>query len=209
MSFDVSLLRAYLVTDARAGSVERLVSICEAAIAGGITTVQLRAKGWADGELLEAANRLRSLTTDRGVQLIVNDRVDIALASRADGVHLGVDDLPVSVARQLLPANAVIGYSPESPEDRIRSERDGADYLGIGPVFGSVTKDDAGPALGLEQFAALVTASNVPAIGIGGIDIERAKSVVDAGAVGVALVGAVFFADDPANAARMLVKELG
>ncbi len=209
MNLDVASLRAYLVTDSRADSVERLVSICEAAIAGGITTVQLRAKGWSDGELLVAANRLRSLTAGKGTMFIVNDRVDIALASRADGVHLGVDDLPVSVARQLLPASAVIGYSPESPEDRIRAERDGADYLGIGPVFGSVTKDDAGPALGLEQFRSLVSASNVPVIGIGGIDINRAKSVVDAGAVGVALVGAVFFADDPATAASELVEELG
>jgi thiamine-phosphate diphosphorylase len=208
MSFNVESLRAYLVTDVRAGSVERMVAICEAAIAGGITTVQLRAKGWTDAAILEAANRLRRLTSETGTQFIVNDRVDIALASRADGVHLGVDDLPVSVARQLLPAGAVIGYSPETPEDRIRAERDGADYLGIGPVFGSVTKDDAGPALGLEEFAVRVRASNVPAIGIGGIDIARARSVIDAGAVGVALVGAVFFADDPKAAARELVKEL-
>lgn len=208
MRFDAATLRAYLVTDARAGSVERLVSICESAIAGGITAVQLRAKGWTDRELLEAANRLRTITSKTGTLFIVNDRVDIALASHANGVHLGVDDLPVSVARQLLPADAVIGYSPETPEDRIRAERDGADYLGIGPVYGSVTKDDAGPALGLGQFASLVAAANVPVIGIGGINIAGARAVVDAGAVGVALVGAVFFAEDPGSAARELVKEL-
>jgi thiamine-phosphate pyrophosphorylase len=201
-------LRTYLVTDARAGSVERLVEICEAAIAGGISAVQLRAKGWPDSELLRAANRLRAVTRESGTLFIVNDRVDIALASQADGVHLGVDDLPVSVARSLLGNDAVIGYSPETPDNRIRAERDGADYLGIGPVFGSTTKDDAGPALGLEQFKSTVSACNVPVVGIGGITIERARSVVDAGAAGVALVGAVFFDEDPRAASARLLDSL-
>ena len=197
-------LRAYLVTDSRAGSVERLVEICEQAIEGGITAVQLRAKGWTDKDLLRAANALRDLTSRTGTLFIVNDRLDIALASNADGVHLGVDDLPVTVARSMLQSGQVIGYSPETPEDRIRAERDGADYLGIGPVFGSTTKGDAGPALGLDQFRSLVSACNVPVIGIGGISIDDARSVVDAGAVGVALVGAVFFAEDPRAVAEQL-----
>lgn len=198
-------LKAYLVTDARAGSVEQLVETCELAIDGGVTAVQLRAKGWTDRELLRAANRLRELTSRTGTLFIVNDRVDIALASNADGVHLGVDDMPVSVTRALLTAGQVIGYSPETPEDRIRAERDGADYLGIGPVFGSTTKDDAGPALGLDQFRALVSSCNVPVVGIGGITIDDARSVVEAGAAGVALVGAVFFAEDPKAAASELL----
>lgn len=203
MSLDQQL-RTYLVTDARAGSVEQLIAICERAIDGGVTAVQLRAKGWTDLELWRAANGLRDVTSRTGTLFIVNDRLDIALASNADGVHLGVDDLPVTVARSLLRPDQVIGYSPETPEDRIRAERDGADYLGIGPVFGSTTKDDAGPALGLDQFRALVSASNVPVIGIGGISIDDARSVVEAGAVGVALVGAVFFAEDPRAAAGQL-----
>lgn len=197
-------LRAYLVTDARAGSVERMVEICTAAVEGGVTTVQLRAKGWTDRELLRAAQQLRELADRTGTLFIVNDRVDIALAAKADGVHLGVDDLPVTVARALLGTDAIIGYSPETAEDRIRAERDGADYLGIGPVFGSVTKDDAGPALGLDQFRSLVAASNVPVVGIGGISIDDARSVVDAGASGVAVVGAVFLASDPRAAAAEL-----
>lgn len=207
MSLD-ERLKAYLVTDARAGSVERLAEICEAAVAGGITTVQLRAKGWTDLDLLRAARRLQNLADRTGVLFIVNDRVDIALASNADGVHLGVDDMPVTVARSLLGVDKVIGYSPETAEDRIRAERDGADYLGIGPVFGSKTKDDAGPALGLDQFRSLVAASNVPVVGIGGITIEDARSVVDTGACGVALVGAVFFAEDPRAAASELLTEV-
>lgn len=199
-----SRLRSYLVTDTRAGSVEKLVSVCDEAIAGGVSAIQLRAKGWPDAELLRAANSLRALTSSRGTLFIVNDRVDIALASRADGVHLGVDDLPVTVARSLLGSGAVIGYSPETAEDRIRAERDGADYLGIGPVFGSTTKDDAGPALGLDQFRSTVAACTVPVVGIGGITIENARSVVDAGAAGVAVVGAVFFDEDPCAASARL-----
>jgi thiamine-phosphate pyrophosphorylase len=201
-------LRGYLVTDARAGTVERLVQICRMAIEGGMTAVQLRAKGWTDLELFRAAGQLRELTSSTGTLFIVNDRVDIALASNADGVHLGVDDLPVTVARSILGSERIIGYSPETPEDRIRAERDGADYLGIGPVFGTTTKDDAGSALGLEQFRSMASASNVPVIGIGGINTENAGSVREAGAAGVALVGAVFFADDPRSAAAKLREAL-
>lgn len=201
-------LRRYLVTDASAGDVERLVAICEAAIQGGITAVQLRAKGWGDGELLRAATELRAVCDRTGTLFIVNDRVDIALASNADGVHLGVDDLPVGVARTLLGSGKIIGYSPETAEDRIAAEEAGVDYLGIGPVFGTQTKDDAGQALGLDKFAELAAASSVPVVGIGGISVDDARSVVEAGAVGVAVVGAVFLANDPRAAAKELAAQL-
>lgn len=201
-------LRRYLVTDASAGDVERLVAICDEAIQGGITAVQLRAKGWTDGELLRAATELRKVCDRTGALLIVNDRVDITLASNADGVHLGVDDLPVGVARRLLGSGKIIGYSPETPDDRIVAEIAGVDYLGIGPVFGTKTKNDAGQALGLDTFAELVASSSVPVIGIGGISVDDARSVVEAGAVGVAVVGAVFLAHDPRAAARELAAQL-
>lgn len=201
-------LRRYLVTDARAGSVERLVEISRAAIEGGMTAVQLRTKGWPDRECLAAAAMLQDFCRPAGVLLIINDRIDIALAAHADGVHLGVDDLPVGAARWLLGEEAIIGYSPETHVDREAAERAGADYLGIGPVFGSRTKDDAGPALGLDRFAGLVRASNLPAIGIGGITIDDAPAVIDAGACGVAVVGAVFFADDPRAAAIELTAQV-
>ena len=201
-------LRRYLVTDSSAGSVERLVSICEEAIQGGITAVQLRAKGWSDRELLGAANELRAACARAGTLFVVNDRVDIALASNADGVHLGVDDLSVGVARTLLGPGRIIGYSPETPEDRIVAETAGVDYLGIGPVFGTQTKGDAGAALGLDRFAELVAESNVPVVGIGGITIDDARSVIEAGAVGVAVVGAVFFAKDPRSAAIELAAQV-
>jgi thiamine-phosphate diphosphorylase len=197
-------LRCYLVTDARAESVARLVEISRAALAGGVTAIQLRAKGWTDQQLFDAASALRPLCRDAGALFIVNDRVDIALASGADGVHLGVDDLPVAAARGLLGPDAVIGYSPESDADRVRAEADGADYLGVGPVYGTGTKPDAGEAIGLAGLERAVAATTLPVIGIGGITIERSAAVVGTGAVGVAVVGAVFMADDPAAAARRL-----
>ncbi len=201
-------LRRYLVTDASAGDVERLVEICTEAIAGGITAVQLRAKGWTDRELLRAANELRQVCDRADALFIVNDRVDIALASNADGVHLGVDDLPVDVARALLGAGKVIGYSPETVDDRRAAEEAGIDYLGIGPVFGTRTKSDAGAALGLDRFAQLVSESTVSVVGIGGIAIDDATSVIEAGACGVAIVGAVFFAQDPRAAALELAAQV-
>lgn len=197
-------IRRYLVTDPRAGTPEKLLAICRAALDGGMTAVQLRVKGWSDQRAFEAAVGLRALCDEHGALFLVNDRVDLALASRADGVHLGVDDLPVGVARELLGPGTIIGYSPETTEDRENAIANGVDYLGIGPVYGTATKGDAGPALGLEHFAALVESSSVPVIGIGGITVERAAEVVDAGAVGVAIVSAIFLADDPQAAASRL-----
>lgn len=201
-------LRRYLVTDARAGSGERLVAITRSALEGGMTAIQLRAKGWTDRQLLDAAVALSDLCHDAGALFIVNDRPDIALAAGADGVHLGVDDLPVDVARRLLGPDAVIGYSPETDADRLLAEAAGADYLGVGPVYGTGTKPDAGEAIGLEGLHRVVKATRLPVIGIGGIPIGRASEVVMTGAAGVAVVGAVFLSDDPTAAARSLREAL-
>ncbi|CAN5825564.1 thiamine phosphate synthase [soil metagenome] len=201
-------LRCYLVTDPRVESVDQLVDIVSAAIDGGMTAVQLRAKGWTDRQALDAARRLRDLCNERDVMFLVNDRVDIALASGADGVHLGVDDFPVGAARDLLGRNAIIGYSPESEADRRDAIAAGADYLGVGPVFGTKTKADAGQPLGLPAFQQIVELVDVPVVGIGGIDRANARSVLQAGAAGVAVVYSVFFVDQPATAARELVEAM-
>ncbi|MFW6075786.1 MAG: thiamine phosphate synthase [Chloroflexota bacterium] len=201
-------LNRYLVTDPHADGVEDLVRRVERAIAGGMTAVQLRAKGWTDGDAYRAAVRLRDICSASGVLFLVNDRVDLALACQADGVHLGVDDLPVDVARRLLGPDRVIGYSPETEDDRKQASKAGANYLGVGPVYGTATKDDAGPALGLDRFAAIVADSDLPVIGIGGITATGAKAVVEAGAVGVAVVSDVFLADDPESAAAQLREAL-
>lgn len=201
-------LFCYLVTDPAVEALDQLETIVAAAIDGGVTAVQLRAKGWPDRVALDAAIKLQALCAERGVMFLVNDRVDIALASKADGVHLGVDDLPVRVAREILGPEAVIGYSPERRADQRRALAAGADYLGVGPVFGTQTKADAGPALGLPAFRQIVEHVDIPCIGIGGIDYANARSVMEAGAAGVAVVRSVFFADYPAVAARELVEAM-
>jgi thiamine-phosphate diphosphorylase len=201
-------LKRYLVTDSSVGSVERLIDTCQAALDGGVTAIQLRAKGWTDRQLLDAAVALVPRCHEAGALFIVNDRLDIALASGADGLHLGVDDVPVAVARRLLGPEAVIGYSPERDDDRLDAEAAGASYLGVGPVYGTSTKLDAGSAIALAGLERVVAATNLPVIGIGGITIDRAADVVSTGAVGVAVVGAVFMAADPAAAARQLREAL-
>lgn len=197
-------LRRYLITDARAGSVERLVALSEAALAGGMTALQLRAKGFSDHQLLAAALRLRAACDRYGALFLVNDRVDIALAAGADGVHLGVDDLPADAARRLLGPAALIGYSPETDADREAAEAAGIDYLGVGPVFGTTTKADAGAAIGTAGLRRVVERTTLPVVAIGGVTLANAAEALAAGACGVAVVGAVFLADDPAAAATRL-----
>jgi thiamine-phosphate pyrophosphorylase len=197
-------LRCYLVTDT-APDLAQLEARCAAALAGGVTTVQLRAKGLSDRQLLEAARALQARCRAAAALFIVNDRVDIALAAGADGVHLGVDDLPIADARRLLGLNAIIGYSPESDADRLAAELAGANYLGVGPVYGTSTKPDAGAAIGMDGLARVVRATALPVVGIGGVTLASAAEVLRAGAAGVAVVGAIWHAPDPEAAARRLL----
>lgn len=201
-------LARYLITDGRAASAARMAEISEQALRGGMTALQLRASGWTDRARLDAALRLREIANRYDALFIVNDRVDLALASDADGVHLGVDDLPVSYARRLMGERAVIGYSPEHVDDAKRAIADGASYLGVGPVYRTSTKNDAGEPIGVEGIRSIARAVRVPVIGVGGISLHNACAVVEAGAAGVAVVSAVFRADDPECAARLLAEAL-
>jgi thiamine-phosphate diphosphorylase len=196
-------LALYLVADP-AQSRRRLIDDVEAALAGGVTCVQLRAKGISDREGLRLARELATRCQQTGALFIVNDRLDIALAAGAGGVHLGVDDLPVRDARRLTGDGFVIGYSPETDEETAKAADRGADYLGVGPVFGTFSKDDAGEAIGLDTIRRRATLAGIPIIGIGGITAESAPAVIAAGAVGVAVVGAILRADDPGRAAQSL-----
>lgn len=197
-------LVCYLITDSRVGSPERVVEIAEQALRGGVTAVQVRLRGWTDRACLEAAVGLRALTHRHDALLIVNDRVDLALACDADGVHLGVGDLPVAVARKILGERATIGYSPEGIDDARQAADDGADYLGVGPVYPTASKADAGNPIGVAGIRRMADAVALPIIGVGGITTENARAVVEAGAVGVAVVGSVFLAPQPEHAARLL-----
>lgn len=204
----IQALRLYLVADPDLVDGD-LPAVVRVALQSGVTAVQIRVKNRTDRAYLDLATELRLITAQAHVPLLVNDRVDIALAVGADGVHLGVDDLPVEDARGLGGENFIIGYSPETDEQTAEAGSLGADYLGVGPVFGTVSKDDAGLAIGLETITRRSSLAGIPIIGIGGIAEVNARSVVEAGAVGVAVVSAITRASDPAEATLALWNALG
>lgn len=196
-------LAVYLVLDPDLCLLDPLETV-GGALEGGVTCVQLRAKNRTDRLFFDLAAAIREATLAHTALFIVNDRLDIALAAAADGVHLGVDDLPVSEARRISPDRFVIGFSADSDEAADRAIVDGADYLGVGPVFGTRSKADAGGAIGLDALRRRVATTSVPIVGIGGIDVENAAAVIAAGACGVAVISAIAGTADPRSAAEQL-----
>ena len=198
--------RTYLVTQESLSAGRSTVEIARAAIEGGVDAIQLRDKNQSALRRYETGQRLRELTAQTGVDLIVNDRVDLAQAIDADGVHLGQSDLPVPVARDLLGEDAVIGKSTSFVEEARAAEREGADYLGVGAVYGTSSKDvpDDEADFGPERVREVVDAVEIPVVGIGGIDAANAAAVAAAGADGVAVISAITSAEDPAAATREL-----
>jgi thiamine-phosphate pyrophosphorylase len=180
------------------------VAVCRAAVRGGATMVQVRDKGAAPRELVRL---VRALVDALPVPVLVNDRVDVALAAGAAGAHLGQDDLPIGAVRPHVPPGFVLGSSVGSPEEARRTLGAPADYWSVGPCFTTPSKPDAGSPLGPDGFAALarLVPRTVPVIGIGGITATNAASILAAGAVGVAVIAAVLAAPDPETAARALV----
>ena len=177
------------------------VAVCRAAVRGGATMIQVRWKDATPADLVEVA---RALVDALPVPILVNDRVDIALASGAAGAHLGWDDVPLASLRPNVPADFLLGISVGSADEAARAAMIPADYWSIGPCFATPSKRDAGPALGPDGFAALarLAPEGVPVIGIGGITAANAPQIIAAGAVGVAVIGAVLSAPDPETAAR-------
>jgi thiamine-phosphate pyrophosphorylase len=197
--------RLYVITDERLGRGRSHLRIAEAAILGGADVLQLRDKEASSGRLYRAALELRKITREAKVPFIVNDRLDVALAADADGVHVGQEDLPASVARRILGPGKILGVSAETVEEAIRAEEDGADYLGVGPVFEARgTKADAGEPVGIELIAQIRRRCRLPIVAIGGINAENARKVREAGADAVAVISAIVAADDIAQAARQL-----
>lgn len=201
LSYAVTLIA---ITDERGDSAHALVARAAAAERGGATMIQLRLKN-ADARALSEAARLllESLT----VPLIINDRVDVAIATGAAGVHVGADDLPVAAVRAIAPPGFIVGASLGSNAEVANAR--GADYAGIGPVYATPTKADAGDAIGAGGFARLRAKVQVPCVGIGGVTADNARVVIDAGAAGVAVIGSVFGASDPEAAARALRRAIG
>jgi thiamine-phosphate pyrophosphorylase len=201
---DPAILRLVAITD---DSIERragLVDRASAAVRGGATCVQLRLKNAGAREVIEMA---RALVAAVSVPVIVNDRADIALAAGAAGVHVGPADLPVVAIRRFVPRDFVIGASLGS--DRELENAKDADYVGIGPLFSSPTKTDAGEAIGITGFKRLSALCELPAIAIGGVTAEVAPQIMEAGAAGVAAINAIFKGADPEGATRLLAAAIG
>ncbi|GIV94241.1 thiamine phosphate synthase [Chloroflexus aurantiacus] len=195
--------RLYVVTDAGLSRGRSHRAVIEAAIVGGATVVQYREKHASTRQMIVEAQELRDLTRRAGVPLIVNDRVDVALAVDADGVHVGQDDMPVALARRLI-GNKLLGVSAHSLSEALQAVRDGADYLGVGPIFATTTKPDAASPIGLDGLRAIRQHVSIPIVAIGGINQANAADVMRAGADGIAVVSAVVAADDVTAAARQL-----
>jgi thiamine-phosphate pyrophosphorylase len=203
------LWRLYVITDEKASRGRSHLQVAEAAIVGGADVLQLRDKEATSGQLYRVALQLRKLTSDAKVHFIVNDRLDVALAADADGVHVGQADLPASVVRGIIGPGKILGVSVDTVEQAIQAEKDGADYLGVGPVFEArETKPDAGPPLGVDRIARIRRHCRLPIVAIGGIDAENARNVREAGADAAAVISAIGAADDIAHAARRLKRIL-
>jgi thiamine-phosphate pyrophosphorylase len=198
----------YLVTDRGLAAGRPMPDMVRAAVSGGVTCVQVREKECPAREFVRQASALMDLLRPLGVPLIVNDRVDIALAVEAHGVHLGQDDLPLRAARAILGPRRVIGISVDSVAQAVAAERDGADYLGVSPVFATPTKTDTAAPLGLAGLAAIRRAVGIPLVAIGGIGARNAAEVIRAGADGVAVVSAIVAAADPQRAAAEIAARI-
>jgi thiamine-phosphate pyrophosphorylase len=198
----------YLVTDRGLARGRAMLTIVRAAVQGGVTCVQLREKTCSTREFIEEALAIREFLRSRGVPLIINDRVDVALAVGADGVHLGQKDMPLAAARAIVTDTMVIGISVESVADAVAAQGGGADYLGASPIFATPTKIDAAAPLELAGLQAIRRAVHIPLVGIGGLNRQTAAAVVRCGADGLAVVSAIMAAEDPEQAARELVQAI-
>lgn len=197
-------LRLVVITDGPLAAPRSVLDVVRSALKGGARAVQLRNKGDTVRERFQLGLRLRRLTRDAGALLFVNDRLDLALALHADGVHVGPDDLPVAAVRAVSPPGFLIGRSADDPEVARRAVEDGASYIGCGTVYPTSTKPDAGEVIGTAGLRTVVNAVETPVVAIGGITIQRSPEVADTGAAGIAVVGAVMGADDPEAVARAL-----
>ncbi len=212
-AFDLTL---YLVVGSEVTRGRPLDEVVTAAVRGGATLVQLREKALGDAELVAAACALKARLAPLGVPLIINDRVEAAKAAGADGVHLGQDDLDAARARQILGPNALIGVSAGTPKEAARIDQSLADDVGIGSVYATATKPDAGPAIGIAGLAGLAsTLAPLPVVAIGGIGPDNAAQVMAgqflagrSAADGIAVVSAICGAQDPEAAARALRREI-
>lgn len=198
-------LHLYLVTDEAAKCRHSLLETVRKAVEGGVTIVQYRSTNPDAGACYREALPIRDFLASRGVPFIINNRIDLALALDADGVHIGQRDLPAPAVRAMIGPDKILGLSVSNPDQLRAVDASLADYLGMGPVFPTISKLNAPPVLGVEGFTALASQSPLPVVAIGGLDAERARQVRATGtAAGIAVVSAICGAEDPEAAARAL-----
>jgi thiamine-phosphate pyrophosphorylase len=197
--------RLHVLTDEVLQSRFSHVDLARLAVAGGADTIQFRQKAGSTREMIEIARAMQRVCAEAGAAFIVNDRIDVALAAEADGVHLGQDDFPIPLARKLLGPNKIVGGSAVTLAEAEKCLAEGADYVGFGPVFPTASKDDAGPATGLARLREVVLKVPLPIVGIGGIDPANAGRVLAAGAQGLAVISSICCQEDPARATRDLL----
>ena len=205
MNRDPAIYRICLVTDRDLAKGRSLIDVVGAAVQGGVTMVQLREKNATTRAFLEEARALKALLTPLGVPLVINDRVDIALAVDAEGIHVGQTDMPVEQVRAIAPGR-IVGLSITNATQMARADTQLCDYLGVGPLYLQQTKADASTPLGVEGFAKLRAMTDRPMMAIGGLKADNSAPVLGAGANGLAIVSGIISADDPRAAAAEFAK---
>ena len=200
-NLDLSL---YLVTD-NSEDIEKFLTTIEEGIKGGVTVVQIREKTADTLDFYNLALKVKEITAKYNVPLIINDRVDIALAIDADGVHVGQSDMPCDVTRKLIGEDKILGVSAATIEEAQKAQKDGADYIGTGAVFPTATKDDA-PSVTKTELKEIVQSISIPVVAIGGINLENASQLIDTGIAGLSVVSAIMSSDDPKKSSQKLLK---
>jgi thiamine-phosphate pyrophosphorylase len=201
--------RLCFVADSEAAAGRDILRLIGEAVAGGATIIQLRGKKWTSREFLEKGVKAAQFIRPKKIPLIINDRVDIALACEADGVHLGQDDMPIPFAREIMGKKRIIGLSVSTPEEAEAAEKGGGDYIGAGPLFRTLSKENVGPLLGLEGLRKIREKVKIPILAIGGISAAKVAEVIAAGADGVAVISAITAAENPKKAAAEISDLIG
>lgn len=197
----------YLVTDRGILKGRDIFKATEDAIKGGVTLLQLREKDISTLDFYNIALKMKIISKHYNVPLIINDRLDIALAVDADGLHIGQDDMPIEIARKLLGENKLLGYSVANAKQAIYGEKNGADYLGAGPVYPTGSKSDAGKPIGIDGLKIIRNSVSIPIVGIGGISLSNISEVKSSGIDGISLISAILENDDIEGTSKILLNK--
>lgn len=198
----------HVITDTTHQSKFTHQDLVKLAIQGGADTIQFRQKNVSTRELIKIAQEMKTICSQSNLPLIVNDRADVALAVGADGTHFGQDDMPVGIGRRILPNETIIGASARTEEKILEAIAEGADYIGYGPIYSTSSKADAEEPKGLDRLHKMCEIAECPVIAIGGITLETASDVIQAGAHGIAVISAVCGQPDPRKATEELYQEI-